>query len=562
VAVAAAAVLPSTARAASDLVRVTRLDQPPPGHRLSGRQALRIAADVRKTAVERRRHGRTFVTVYMKGPDRWQVSWSRRGPPAKEIAQVIVDDATGAVLEAWTGPQVAWTMARGYPGAFGRKVNSPWVWLGLTALFVVPFIDLRRGRRTLALDMAAIAALGVSVAFFNAGRIGLSVPLAYPPLLYLLARMLWIGLRRRDAERSRPAPRLLVPVRWLGAALVFLIGFRVTLNLIDSNVIDVGYSGVIGADRLGDGADLWGAFPRDNAHGDTYGPVAYAAYVPFEAVFPWHGGWDGLAAAHAAAIAFDLTCLALLWRIGSRIGGPTLAIVLPYAWAACPFTLYVLNTNGNDALVAALVLGALAAASSPPARGALVALAGWAKFAPLALAPLFAAHRPRASGRSGALRFAAAFALLTAPALGIVLAAGGLGTFVDRTLGFQGSRDSPFSVWGLWGGGWEVVQVAVQVAAVLLAVAVAVVPRRRDVAGLAALAAAVLIALQLGATHWFYLYCAWFLGPVLVALLAHHALPAAGPVSAGPHPALRRALTPRARGPARSRPPAAAGSSG
>jgi hypothetical protein len=51
-------------------------------------------------------------------------------------------------------------------------------------------------------------------------------------------------------------------------------------------------------------------------------------------------------------------------------------------------------------------------------------------------------------------------------------------------------------------------------------VAVAFVPRRRDVVGLAALSAAVLIALQLGVTHWFYLYIVWFLGPVLIAMLA------------------------------------------
>jgi hypothetical protein len=29
----------------------------------------------------------------------------------------------------------------------------------------------------------------------------------------------------------------------------------------------------------------------------------------------------------------------------------------------------------------------------------------------------------------------------------------------------------------------------------------------------------VLIALQLGVTHWFYLYIVWFLGPALIALL-------------------------------------------
>ena len=42
----------------------------------------------------------------------------------KEIAQVLVDDRSGRVLEAWTGYQVAWTMARGYPGAFGRRSRT------------------------------------------------------------------------------------------------------------------------------------------------------------------------------------------------------------------------------------------------------------------------------------------------------------------------------------------------------------------------------------------------------------------------------------------------------
>ena len=58
-----------------------------------------------------------------------------------------------------------------------------------------------------------------------------------------------------------------------------------------------------------------------------------------------------------------------------------------------------------------------------------------------------------------------------------------------------------------------------QLAAVGLAVIVAVLPRRRDVVTLAALGAAVLIAVQLGVTHWFYLYIVWFLPLVLVALL-------------------------------------------
>jgi NADH:ubiquinone oxidoreductase subunit 5 (subunit L)/multisubunit Na+/H+ antiporter MnhA subunit len=44
--------------------------------------------------------------------------------------------------------------------------------------------------------------------------------------------------------------------------------------------------------------------------------------------------------------------------------------------------------------------------------------------------------------------------------------------------------------------------------------------------GLAALAAAVVIALQLGVTHWFYLYIVWFLPLVLVALLGRYREPA------------------------------------
>jgi len=53
-------------------------------------------------------------------------------------------------------------------------------------------------------------------------------------------------------------------------------------------------------------------------------------------------------------------------------------------------------------------------------------------------------------------------------------------------------------------------------------VAVALLPRRADVIGLAACAGAVLIALQLGAGYWFYLYIVWFFAPALVALLGRY----------------------------------------
>ena len=58
----------------------------------------------------RRRHA---PRAFAKGPGRWQVSWYAGGD---EIAQVIVDEREGRAVEVWTGPQVAWQMARGLDG--------------------------------------------------------------------------------------------------------------------------------------------------------------------------------------------------------------------------------------------------------------------------------------------------------------------------------------------------------------------------------------------------------------------------------------------------------------
>ena len=489
------------------LVTPSRLDRPPAGFRRAAADVLPIAdrlADVRRV---RRENRGSYRQAYQKGVGRWQVSYFTAGRERREIAQVLVDDATGAVLEHWTGYKVAWTMARGYDGAFGRAVNAPWVWIPLSVLFVLPFVDPRRPFRLLHLDLLALSSFSVSLALFNDANVDASVPLAYPPLVYLLVRMVMVALGRGP----RPEPlRLLVPVSWLAIAVVFLLGFRVALDVRSGNVIDVGYAGVIGADRLMDGARIYGAFPKDNERGDTYGPFAYESYVPFVAALGWSGSWDDLPAARGAAIAFDLLAVLLLFLLGRRVRGPDLGVVLAYAWVTFPFTLYALSTNTNDTLVAVLVLGALLAAGRPALRGALAALAGLTKFAPLALVPLLALHDRRVP--RFAAGFAAAAALAVLPFLGEDLS-----TFFDRTIAYQADRGSPFSVWGLYG--WETAQRLVQAGAVLLALVLALVPRPRDLAGLAAACAAVLLGLQLGVSHWFYLYLVWFFPLVVLALL-------------------------------------------
>jgi hypothetical protein len=100
-----------------------------------------------------------------------------------------------------------------------------------------------------------------------------------------------------------------------------------------------------------------------------------------------------------------------------------------------------------------------------------------------------------------------------------------LRTFWERTVGFQVGRDSPFSLWG-WGQyhaegipDLGFVQPVLAVLAVVLAVLVAFVPRRKTPVALAALTAAVLLAFQLALTHWFYLYLPWVFPFVALWLL-------------------------------------------
>jgi hypothetical protein len=483
------------------------------------------------TAASFRRKSRTWVVK----------AWSGE---AGQIAHVVVEDTTGRVSEAWTGPQVAWKMARGRDGAFGGKtLLKPYVWLAFCVVFLLGLADLRRPLSVRNLDLLALLAFSVSLAFFNRGEIFRSVPLVYPVLVYVLARSLWVGLRGR-ASALRPV----WPTWAIAAAAIFLLGFRIGLNVeTPRGVIDVGLAGVAGANRILDGQAPYGHMPqrgdlepcgpadtdgliRDRIQtngrcesaierGDTYGPVSYEAYVPATLVFGWSGKWDSLPAAHATSIVFDLVAVLGLVLVGLRFGGIRLASLLALAWTAYPFTAYALNANTNDTIMPALLVFGFLLASSPTARGAAVALAGWAKFGALLVTPLWAAY-PSLDPRK-VIRFAIAFLIASVAAFGILLLEPSLWealrTFWDRTMGFQLGRDSPFSLWG-WGQyhaegipDLGFVQPGVAALAIALALLVAVLPRRKGPIELAALTAAVLVAFQLALTHWFYLYVPWVL---------------------------------------------------
>ena len=278
------------------------------------------------------------------------------------------------------------------------------------------------------------------------------------------------------------APARVAHVGDRGAA-VFLLGFRVGLNVeAPRGVIDVGLAGVVGASRILDGQAPYGHMPqrgdlepcgpedadgqvRDRIQtngrceaaierGDTYGPVAYAAYVPADARLRLERE-VGLAARRACHV--DRVRPARR-RSGSSSSASASAgrgsrALLAFAWAAYPFTAYALNANTNDTIMPAFLVLGFWLASSAWARGAAVALAGWAKFGALLLAPLWASYpglelRRVATLRRG-FRRRDARRLRDAPARARTPGRGphvlGAGRSASRRAGTQ-----PFSLWG-WG---------------------------------------------------------------------------------------------------------------
>ena len=276
--------------------------------------------------------------------------WSGR---AGEIALGKVDDADGHVIEALTGPQVAWGMARGRVGSFGGKIlNTWWMWTALSVLFFLGLVDRRRIRSWHTADLLGAALVRVLAAVLQPRphlheRVR-SVRCRSPTSL---VRTLVDRLPRPRARTRRSPGRV-----WLLAGLaVFLGGLRIGLNLeTPRGVIDVGYAGVIGADRILDGQAPYGHMPdtagtrlrpgrrrrrdprphpderplrvRQRRAATPTGRRPTWRTSPPSLALGWSGKWDSLPAAHATAIAFDLLVVLGLLLVGRRFGGTPLAV--------------------------------------------------------------------------------------------------------------------------------------------------------------------------------------------------------------------------------------------
>jgi hypothetical protein len=402
-------------------------------------------------------------------------------------------------------------------------------WYTFCLLFLLPFFDPRRPFRLLHVDLVALLAIGI---WPLGASLGTEPPawtaaITVAGLIWLLGRLLRSGLRpQRRPEQLVPV----LPASWLAIAVVLLVCLRLgSLVLAPAYVSDVGVASVIGADLIGDGESPYsgGVLHREPPHGDTYGPVTYLAYVPFEQALPWRGRltidlYTPPKAARLSAVLFDSMTLLFLFMLGRRLRpgpeGRLLGVSLAWAWVAYPYSLLVLRFSFSDTLVGMLALAAVLALQSPAGRGALAALAGATKFAPLVLVPLLATGTGERRLRSSLL-FAAAFTAVTAAVFLPLMPDGGLSELYDRTLGYQEVRRGWVRIWASFPElDWlqTIVQLIVAGAAVLLAF----VPRRKTFFQVVALAGALSIAVQLAAWNWSAAYAVWFAPLAFAGLFA------------------------------------------
>ena len=481
----------------------------PAGFQVDPAHALEVAKNSPTMRAIHRRYHPLQYQVYVWIHNHYEVFFSFRGKP---LADVLVGK-NGQLAAVYTGPLIRGVYAR---GKYGDVFDSPWVLIGFGLMFLLPLVRLR-GRSWLdLLDLAVVLTFFVSYGLFDHTHFEAGVWLAYPPLLYLLARMLIRGFR---PARQPTRLRVGLPTWLMIAGLLALVAGRIAVTLIPAHVLDVGVASLIGANKILHGQSI---YFTSLGHPDTYGPVAYLAYVPFELIWPG-ANWAYDPAARAATIVFDLITIGGLIGLGTQLRrgteGRRLGLLMAWMWAACPFTVLGLVKSTNDGLVAMLLVLMMLALNGPLRRGFVLGLAAAAKFFPAVLLPLLAIGR--ADGRPAATRkTVAGCAIAAGGAVALFLPPGGIQEMYDHTIGFQLSRPDIFSIWALHPG-LGPLKIAVEAGVLLLAIAVALRPRgRRSTAQVSALAAALTIAVQLPALHWFYLYIVWFMPLVLIAVLA------------------------------------------
>jgi Glycosyltransferase family 87 len=410
---------------------------------------------------------------------------------------------------------------------------EPSVLICLSMLFVlmVGVVPLRRLRN---LDLLAVLSLLATVVLLQDGYLTASVLAVLPSLGYLLFRCAWRGLGfGGDPAASTPLfdqltrgwePRQRVRVLRLLLATLALV--FVMVGVSSPNAVDVAFAVMEGATKVLHGVLPYGHMPGDVLHGDTYPIGSYLLYVPLAWVAPVYSVWSSVEGALALAVLAALVTAAVLMRsAGGRTrrdpGTETVSLRAAIAWLSFPPLMIIVSTGTTDVSLAAMLALAVLLWRRPGASTGMLAVAGWFKLAPFALVPVWLAPR---RGRQLAAALAA-LAGVSAAMIALLVALGGTGgpAAMVHAVAYQFGRGSIESLWSTLG----IANLQpLGEAAVLALIAGAVVRLRReaelaaDHGRVAALAAAILIGLQLAANYWDFLYLAWILPLAGMSLFA------------------------------------------
>jgi len=387
------------------------------------------------------------------------------------------------------------------------------------------------------LDVLVIASLTLSVVLYNKGLLTRMVLVSYSALIYLAFRCVWSGLRSGGpAKPSVPLydrvtrgwnPRQRLGILRLTAAALALITAMV--GFTSPSVLDVGYAVMEGATQIVHGVLPYGHIP-DVLHGDTYPLGSYLFYVPFAWHWPVRTVWGDADPTLAVAVAAALFVSVGVWRMTAGVGpnversshsAQLARLRMAIAILAFPPLLVTVSTGTTDVVLAGMLVAVLLLWRRPAWCMSALSAAAWFKAAPVAIVPLLLA---RLHGRA-ARRALAALLLTSGVMTGGLIALGGLDAPLRmlKAIGFQFTRSSPHTLWGLIGS--VPLQQLAQAATVTLLVGAAITIRRdpdlaADRRRIAAIAAAVLVGLQLSANYWTYMYLVWVLPLITLALLA------------------------------------------
>ena len=420
-------------------------------------------------------------------------------------------------------------MARGYPGAFGRKLNAPYVWIPLCVLFLAAVPRLPAAVQAAAsrpAGAARVRRLALLLQPRRDRRVG-AARLSGAPVPARARAVRGVPAAAADRRRSCRTRR----------STLLVVGARVPDRLPDRperRRLERDRRGLRGRDRRGPdrrrarSCTATASRPTSSAATPT-GRSPTSLYVPFEQALPLEralgrparrarrGDRVRPAGAAAACCCSGRRLRAGPGRHGARASRSgtrgSRTRTRPSRWSRTRTTRW----SRSRALGRCWPRRSRASAPRRAGRRSAIALGAAAKFVTAALAPLFARRSPRGLRRHALLLVRGARGGPVHPGRRPARAL----RPDDRLPG-----EPPVAVQHLGPGRLARLAPGRRQGrrAVGLALARGVpYPRNPSLRQTAALGAAILIAVELTATHWFYLYVVWFVPFVFVALFAGHA---------------------------------------